>query len=52
MSDYIDAILHIADYPTLAAAIAARSPGSVSEDGQIVGFASTPARGLVWRRWL
>jgi len=43
MSDYIDAILHIADYPTMAAAIAARSPGSVSEDGQIVGFASTPA---------
>lgn len=43
MSDYIDAILHIADYPALATAIAARSPGAVSEDGQIVGFASTPA---------
>lgn len=40
---YIDAILHIADYPALATAIAARSPGAVSEDGQIVGFASTPA---------
>lgn len=43
MSDYIDAILHIADYPALAAAIAKRSPGAVSDDGQIVGFASTPA---------
>lgn len=40
---YIDAILHIADYPALATAIAARSPGAVSDDGQIVGFASTPA---------
>lgn len=43
MSDYIDAILHIADYPALATAIAQRSPGAVSEDGQITGFASTPA---------
>lgn len=43
MTDYTDAILHIADYPALAAAIAARSPGLVSEDGQIVGFATTPA---------
>lgn len=43
MTGYIDAILHLADYPALASAIAARSPDAVSEDGQIVGFASTPA---------
>lgn len=43
MSDYIDAILHIADLPALAAAIAAVDPGMVSEAGTISGFVSTPA---------
>lgn len=40
---YTDAILHIADYPALAAAIAAQAPEAVSETGQIEGFAATPA---------
>ena len=42
--EYIDAILHIADLPALAAAIAQIDPGMVSpETGTITGFASTPA---------
>jgi hypothetical protein len=40
---YVDAILHIADYPALAAAIAAQAPDAVSETGQIEGFSATPA---------
>lgn len=39
---YVDAILHIADYPALAAALAARQPALVSETGQITGFDATP----------
>lgn len=41
--DYIDAILHIADLPALAQAIAQINPSMVSEAGTITGFASTPA---------
>lgn len=41
--EYIDAILHIADLPALAQAIAAVDPSMVSEAGTITGFASTPA---------
>ena len=43
MSDYIDAILHIADLAALAEAIAAANPEMVSEAGTISGFVSTPA---------
>ena len=43
MTDYIDAVLHIADLPALAAAIAAVDPSKVSPEGTISGFASTPA---------
>ncbi len=43
MTDYIDAILHIADLPKLAALIASIDPGKISADGAIAGFASTPA---------
>ena len=43
MSDYIDAILHIADLAALAEAIAAANPEMVSESGTISGFVSTPA---------
>lgn len=43
MTDYIDAILHIADLPALAAAIAQVDPSKVSPEGTISGFASTPA---------
>lgn len=43
MTDYIDAILHIADLPALAAAIAAVDPSKISPSGTINGFASTPA---------
>ena len=46
MSDYIDAILHIADLPTLIAAIASVDPGMVSEDGIINGFNRTPMKML------
>lgn len=41
--EYIDAILHIADLPALAQAIAQIDPGMVSAEGTITGFASTPA---------
>lgn len=41
--EYIDAILHIADLPALAAAIAAVDPSMVNEAGTISGFVSTPA---------
>lgn len=43
MSNYIDAILHIADLPALAAAIAAVDPSMVSEGDIINGFDRTPA---------
>ena len=43
MSDYIDAILHIADLAALEEAIAAANPEMVSESGTINGFVSTPA---------
>ena len=42
MSDYIDAILHIADLPALVDMVAAASPDAV-QDGAIVGIARTPA---------
>lgn len=41
--EYIDAILHIADLPALAAAIAQIDPNMISPEGTITGFASTPA---------
>ena len=44
--EYIDAILHIADLPALAQAIAQINPSMVSEAGTITGFASTPATTL------
>lgn len=40
---YVDAILHIADYPALAAAISAEAPDAVDDAGTITGFAATPA---------
>lgn len=43
MTGYIDAILHIADMPALATAIAAVDPSIVSEDGIVSGFTRTPA---------
>ena len=43
MTGYIDAILHIADMPALAAAIAAVDPSMVSEGDIINGFDRTPA---------
>lgn len=43
MTQYIDAVLHIADYPALAAAMAQAKPGSVAADGSIQGFTATPA---------
>jgi len=43
MSTYIDAILHIADLPALAAALMARDPRAVSPSGAITGFDATPA---------
>ena len=43
MSNYIDAILHIADMPALAAATAAVDPLMVSEGDIINGFDRTPA---------
>lgn len=43
MTDYIDAVLHIADLPALAAAIYAVDPGKIGPNGTINGFASTPA---------
>lgn len=43
MSDYIDAILHIADLAALAEAIAADNHEMVTESGTISGFVSTPA---------
>ena len=42
MSDYIDAILHIADLPALVDMVGAASPDAV-QDGAIVGIARTPA---------
>lgn len=45
MTQYIDAVLHIADYPALAAAMAQAKPGSVVADGSIQGFTATP---VVW----
>lgn len=44
--EYIDAILHIADLPALAQAIAQINPSMVSPEGTITGFASTPATTL------
>jgi hypothetical protein len=43
MTDYIDAILHIADLPALTAALAKDDPSKISPEGAIYGFASTPA---------
>ena len=42
MSDYIDAILHIADLPALVGMVASANPDAV-QDGAIVGIARTPA---------
>lgn len=42
MSNYIDAILHIADLPALIAMVANANPDAV-QDGAIVGIARTPA---------
>lgn len=43
MTNYTDAILHIADLPALTAAMAAIDPSMVSEGDIINGFDRTPA---------
>jgi hypothetical protein len=39
---YVDAILHIADLPALAALVASHNPDAVSQDGQILELSDMP----------